>query len=355
MALNDDVLDIEVRHQVGLHRLATGIVRRIIKLLDAVDADIVRKIQLINEDTWTLQRLERLLREVRVLNAAAYSRLSVELRDDLKALATYERDYQVEQLRRVVPVEVNWQRPTVAQLQAAVTVRPFMGALLREWVAGLEEGRMRRLREAIRIGFVEGETIGQIVRRVRGTQAARFKDGALSISRRSAEAMVRTAVNHTATAARDLVFEQNESVIKGVQWVSTLDLRTTPICRARDGKVYPLNSGPRPPAHINCRSTITPVVKSWQELGLSGPDLPPATRASMNGQVAADLSYGDWLLKQPASVQDEVLGVAKGRLFRRGELPIDRFVDESGRSYTLDELRRRESAAWRRAGLEEAA
>jgi len=33
-------------------------------------------------------------------------------------------------------------------------------------------------------------------------------------------------------------------------------------------------------------------------------------------------------------------------LFRQGGLTLDRFVDRAGREYTLDELRRREAAAW---------
>ena len=34
MALTDDILDQQVRHQIGLHRLATGIVHKIIEILE---------------------------------------------------------------------------------------------------------------------------------------------------------------------------------------------------------------------------------------------------------------------------------------------------------------------------------
>jgi hypothetical protein len=75
----------------------------------------------------------------------------------------------------------------------------------------------------------------------------------------------------------------------------------------------------------------------------------------MNGQVAADLTYGQWLKQQSRSVQDDVLGPTRAALFRKGGLTMDRFVDPTGRSYTLAELRRRESAAFKRAGLDQAA
>jgi hypothetical protein len=64
------------------------------------------------------------------------------------------------------------------------------------------------------------------------------------------------------------------------------------------------------------------------------------------------MTYGDWLRRQSAAVQDDVLGKSKGVLFRRGELPIDRFTDKSGAEYTLDELKRREAEAWEKAGLD---
>ena len=141
------------------------------------------------------------------------------------------------------------------------------------------------------------------------------------------------------------LYARNKRLVKGVQWVSTLDGRTSAICRARDGQDYDPEKGPRPPAHPNCRSGTTPVLKSWREMGLSG--LPPSTRASMNGQVAEDLTYDAWLRKQPVSFQDEVLGQRKGRLFRAG-LKMDRFVNRAGDEYTLDELRQREAEIWTR-------
>jgi hypothetical protein len=115
--------------------------------------------------------------------------------------------------------------------------------------------------------------------------------------------------------------------------------------------VFPVDSGPRPPAHPNCRSTTTPVIKSWKELGINLTEAPPGTRASMDGQVPATLTYNDWLKKQPQAFQDEVLGPTKAKLYRKGDLSLDRFIDKSGNEYTLDELRRREMGAFERAGI----
>jgi len=104
----------------------------------------------------------------------------------------------------------------------------------------------------------------------------------------------------------------------------------------------------------NCRSSTAPVVKSWRELGIDADEMDEGTRASMGGQVPKSETYDSWLRKKSAAFQDDILGAEKGALFRRGELPLDRFVDRKGREYTLDELRRRESAAFKKAGLSEA-
>jgi hypothetical protein len=74
------------------------------------------------------------------------------------------------------------------------------------------------------------------------------------------------------------------------------------------------------------------------------------TRASMNGQVPAEMNYDQWLRKQPVSFQNEVLGIKKGQLFRAG-LKMDRFVDRQGNELNLSQLRERESAAWAKSGL----
>jgi hypothetical protein len=65
--------------------------------------------------------------------------------------------------------------------------------------------------------------------------------------------------------------------------------------------------------------------------------MPPGTRASMDGQVPADLTYADWLKKQSAARQDEILGPTRGKLFRSG-MPMERFYNDQGVWLTLPQL-----------------
>jgi SPP1 gp7 family putative phage head morphogenesis protein len=348
---NEMLLDAAVRHSIDLTRYSNGTVRKIIALLNRSDADIVAQLQAIDSDGFTKKRLEKLLTELRIINRDAYDLIERELTAELAALADYEAGFQVRAIQSALPIELAIVQPTAAQVYAAAMARPFQGRILKDWGKDLEASAFAKVRDAIRIGFTEGETIDQMVRRVRGTRARNYADGALQISRRNAESVVRTAVTHTANAARQETYAQNKSVVDKVRWTSTLDGRTTLVCMGRDGVTYPVDSGPRPPAHFGCRSTTVPVVKSWRDLGFDIDELDPATRASMSGQVPATETYGSWLKKQPAEFQDNVLGDTRADLFRKGDLSVDRFTDSKGSEYTLDQLRAREPKAFKRAGL----
>lgn len=352
---NEHLLDAVVRHQVYLQRYSNNVVAKIVALLNRTDADLVNR--LIARDpsaikgSFTTKRLQKLLDEIRVINRDAYNKSEISLTAQLTELASYEAALAEREIRAAAPIKLEIVKPTAEMLRAAVTARPFQGRLMKDWFVGLEATRYQRMRDGITIGYTEGETIDQMVTRLRGTRALNYRDGILEISRRDADAVVRTAVSHVASSARGELYRSNEPLVKAEAWVSTLDTHTTPICRARDGKIYPVGEGPRPPAHIRCRSATAPVLASWDELGIDLEEAPAGTRASMNGQVAADLSYGDWLGQQHADVVDEVLGKTRSELFRKGDLKVGDFVNDQGHQYTLTELRRRDAAAFELAGL----
>lgn len=353
-SVNDVIRDLQIRHSVGIQRLSTDIVRKIVRLLNAADAEIVAKLLARGatlEGSFTSVRLKSLLEALRIINHDAHVLLGKELRQELRDLARYEVAFQCDLLSRVIPIAVDFVTPSAPMLDAIITSRPFQGALLKDTVRDLERGKFKLLSNVVRLGMVQGETTDQIVRRVRGTKAANYRDGILQVSRTSAERVVRTATNHVANAARETLYAENDDLIKGVQWVATLDTRTCASCAALDGKVQDMGAGPRPPLHLSCRCATVPVTKSWRELGIDADEFPPGTRASMNGQVSATETYDTWLRKQSASVQDEALGKTRGAAYRRGDLSVDRFVDTRGNQWTLDELRAREKAAFEKAGL----
>lgn len=354
MSVNDTIADLEIRHAVGINRLSTGTLRKLLPILDRADAEIVAKLLArgdVLSGSFTSRRLEKLLDAIRKVNHDAHVIVGRELRTELRALAAYEAQFQTRLLKSALPVALDVVTPAAETLYAVVNARPFQGRLLKEWLTDLDVNAARRVRDAVRMGVVQGETVDQIVRRIRGTKAQNYADGAMAISRRGAEAMVRTAVSHTTTVARGELYKANADIIAKEQWVSTLDTRTCPQCQGLDGQTFEVGQGQMTPVHIGCRCVRIPVTKSWRELGFDIDDLDASTRASMNGQVPATQTYGQWLRKQPVEVQDEALGPTRGKLFRAGDLPVERFTNRAGDQLTLDELRARENEAFQKAGL----
>jgi hypothetical protein len=370
-SVNEDLRDADISHQVDLQQYANGVVRKMISLLNRTDSDLfaqlVTALEEMPPESFNVKRLEQLLASVRDLNTQAYAAVSDELHTELADLTEYESGYQYSLFRTTIPAQIVAQvdiaTVSAEQVYAAAMARPFQGRLMKEWASTIEEGRMARIRDAVRIGYVENQPISEIVKRVRGTKAKGYSDGIIEIDRRHAEAVVRTAISHTAAFTRNRFLQANNNLIKAVVWTSTLDSRTSEGCRLRDGLKYtpdehkpighkvPWLAGPGA-LHWNCRSTSVPLTKSWGELG--GVDIGefnPETRASMDGQVPAETTYAEWLKKQPAGRQDEILGPTRGKLMRDGNLTLDRFYNEKGRALTLEEMRKRDAAAFEAAGL----
>lgn len=69
------------------------------------------------------------------------------------------------------------------------------------------------------------------------------------------------------------------------------------------------------------------------------------------GQVPSETTYNQWLKRQKATFQDEVLGRTRGRLFRKGDLDVQQFVDRFGNELTLEQLRQTLPQAFELAGV----
>jgi SPP1 gp7 family putative phage head morphogenesis protein len=340
---NDQYLSREIRARVDITYYGNKIVRDVIELLEAADRDlqqqILRRVESRSPAYWTTARLQAILDEVRDTLSDTYERARLLVEEEATAFATFEAGRVKGNLEQYVGVHFSITSVTAAKLAAIVSdtpiaVGPEGKLLLEEIFASLAASKEKTIRQAIRMGMVEGEPIRNITNRLFS------EDGLLVKDARGAEAMVRTVVNHTSNETAQAVYESNTDVVKGVMWVSVLDNRTTIICQSRDGKIYPVNSGPRPPAHVNCRSIVVPILKSWEEMGISAKEITDAQRASLTGQVPAKMTYPEWLRANP-QYAEEVLGKVRADAFLAGKVEISQFVNNQGRVLTLEELRDR--------------
>jgi SPP1 gp7 family putative phage head morphogenesis protein len=296
-----------------------------------------------------LQEIDRILIDIHRPALASFS-------SDLDQLAIYQSEFEIRAIESIAPATVNLAVPAAAQVIQSLRLNPMSikgasgGKLLESFLDDYSKAERDLMTGVIRQGFFEGKTTAQIITALVGTKANNYTDGALAISKRNAEAVVRTSVQHSAMQGTMMAFQENESVLNGYQWVSTLDSRTSTICRSLDGVVFKFGKGPVPPAHVNCRSRIVPELDDKYDWLTEG-----ETRSSIDGYVPADQNYYEWLKGQPAGFQDDALGKTRAKLFRDGGIGPNEFARLNlGRNFeplTLDEMRRKDPLAFKRAGV----
>ncbi len=390
---NEEILDAVIRHQIFLLRYSGYVRSRMTSIVNKSEEDLARRIrdQISNgagtRSTVEWRRLQALLAALTSIRKDSWTEAKAFLMDEMEQLA-YQEPIILDSLYRTpIPVIVSTVLPSTEFLKAVALSRPFEGRLLKDWADTMEVEDVRRIHSAVQAGMVAGEDHATIARRVVGTARAKGADGVTEVSRRQIQTIVRTAVQHVANGARDAFFDSNKDLFVMERFVATLDSRTTPVCRANDGKEFEIGKGPRPPLHFNCRSlrvaaiddtllgsrpakptTEKQLVREYakqNDLGTinSRSELPRGTKGDYDkwargrirelvGPVPASETYQTWLTKQSKAFQDEVLGETRAKLFRQGGLTLDRFVDHSGRELTLRELASKHADAFRAAGLD---
>ncbi len=350
----NEFLDQFIRHNVYIQRLGASNGNEFSVYLKQADR-VIRDVLSEAGEVSSQRLMNRIIKELRTQLSPIYSEYGVVLTSALEELAVSEAEWTQKALRLGVSAPIAL--PASAQVISAALARPMQfgntAVILKDLIKGFTDSEVTKIQGVVRSGFFEGQTTSQIVQRIRGTKAANFNDGILATTQRSARLIAKTSTNHFATVAKDMTYQANEDVLEGVEWSATLDSRTSDVCQLRDGQVYPVDSGPRPPAHVGCRSTIIPKVKPEFSL-FSGNETRASVGADGGGTSQAG-NYYNWLRTQPAGFQNEVLGDAKGKLFRNAGLDSKEFRQLVSNNFdeplTLAQIRIKEPEVFERAGL----
>jgi len=348
-----------IRRQVLLEGVKEDEHKKFEKFLKQLDKSIRERLSAEGETIESKKRLNVLLADVTQIQKDIYSDYTGQFQLDLDDIALTQADLEVKALNATVS-DFESVRPSENQLLAAYKNNPLsvtgksQGLTLKPFLKQYSSDQITFITGAINQGFAEGQTISQITRNIRGTRAARFNDGQLAIINRNNRIMVRTAVQNAGEQARQRTWVSNKDLIKGVEWVSTLDSRTTSQCRALDGREFPIDKGPRPPIHYGCRSTVTPILSEKYDFLDKGAKR-PARGDKGPSTASTDTTYYSWLKTQPASFQDDVLGPTRGKLLRNGGLTSEEFsrlqLNTNFKARTIDEMKRQAPEAFKEANL----
>lgn len=211
----------------------------------------------------------------------------------------------------------------------------------------------RRFSGALRQAFNQDETITQMINRLKEVT---------EIVARELDAIIRTGYNHAVNQLRIEMVGRNSILFRGVVWVSRLDSRTSPVCQGRSQGMWDLSTGrplPEspvqgrfpgpPPAHINCRSQLHPLTRTDAEMAAMGgtsvqdalASLTPEQRRLLSPDPPVQETYDEWLRRQSAETQNDVLGPTRRKLWLEGKLTLQEMVTQKGRPLTLKQLERR--------------
>lgn len=274
-------------HNIDLLRIDAATRRKILTLFAELGPGVVKRIERVNPTGVTRvvarrNRLRILFDQVWELIRSSFASLLDLSNTELRDVARFETRTVAGIVNSTIGVELVSGRLTESFLRSIVSNALIEGAPSANWWRDQRDDFRDAFEREMREGVLLGESIQDLTRRVRGTRARRFQDGLMATTTRRAEALVRSSVLSVANEARFRMYQDNEDIIKGVQWLSTLDARTTDICKALDGQAWFLNGrrmpgtelpwrGP-PPAHWAClpgdaliatRHRITGASKRW--------------------------------------------------------------------------------------------
>ena len=341
------------RQSIDLNRYSNRIAREIVTNYNNVILDLTYQLATIDEVTSpvAVARIRAMLTQFK----ESLENWSVEgtsyMADQLQSLAIFQTEFVANELQKVLPVGAanvntvqvsgNFARSlvytdptrinvfTLPSLESQVR-RTFSltaakgsvitlpsGEVIEKAFRGIASSQADFISREIRVGITQGESMSKIAKRLRGrlqfganqemTARAQSLAGGtgMKLANNQVRTIVRTSVNQVRTMANQSVYAANQDITKKYEYVATLDARTTALCGSLDGKKFKYGEGPEPPQHFNCRSTTVPIIDD-EDLRRRFPD----TRPSEVGRVPQDLSYPDWLKRNP-NMQTQALGNKK--------------------------------------------
>jgi SPP1 gp7 family putative phage head morphogenesis protein len=393
------------RNAIDLNRYSNSVARRVINAYNDIIIDAVNQLRVIDDLAAPdkAARLRGILAQLKASLATWAGDATEIIAPELQGLAELQSEFVTDQLRRALPVggrdavrtvEISPQfaqsvvttdptqlnvvalsddlfaavqgAPQTFSLTAAkgATITLPNGEVVSKAFRGIAVDQAERFSQVVRQGLLTGETTPDIAKRLIGNlqfsqepttinktlkKIIAAGGQATAVADNQVITLVRTSINQVANTASQQVYEANQDITRKYRYVATLDTRTSAICAALDGKEFEYGKGPMPPQHFNCRSTTVPIIDS--------DILPPsttATRASKDGQVPINTTYGKWLKDKMSGEtnadvlarQQQALG-SKAPYFRRladkygPDAAIAKLVRDDGSELTLDQLRKR--------------
>jgi len=384
--VNEQIAANLIKHQIYLIQYSNGLYNDAAKLLANTEEELEKtalfyatKLQDSKVGSAQYNRIANNYREaVRKIREPVWNTLAKTLASEMQELGQIEMDFIASTIENAIPLAkpLTLDRPERSTVTSAIENQPVAeGKILSELMDSLATQDVERISSRTVDRMTLGESASAAVQQTIGTKAQRYRDGVMRRAQTSMEAISQTVSTATSTTAQKELFSKNSYLIKDEIFRATLDSGTTPVCIENSNQIFPVGEGPYPPLHYRCRSKRLPnvlpdaletqsfdpstertLVKEYATQSAldtnkirTRADLPYGTkqdfdrfargrRRELIGTEPVNVSYGDFLRKQSAEFQREVLGNARYKLFRDSKLPLTKFIN-NGRYLTLEELK----------------
>lgn len=353
--------------QLGVEGILFQLAEDLRDLVLRADLESVKRIR------YRRDRRDKLIREGRAKIREAYASIRKLVAPELRSLGVVEGNVFAAQLNPLASV-ASIPLAVLGSVIGAKILREALldGGTVADWWERQAANLFDRFKRHVTGAEAAREGSASLIQRLRGTAAGgrpifrqvdggrqefmRFRGGLRGYSVRQAFALLQTAANAVSNRGRQEAAEANDELVEGVAQLSTLDHRTTRICRGYADKRWRLpdykpvghslpyrNGCPR---HMRCRSVIAAWLKTLRELGIRPDELPADLRGRLDDPVPRSTSQEAWFARLSQARQDAILGPGAAGLFRRRRLTFRQLLDAQGRRpLTLAELEAQFGAA----------
>jgi len=342
--ITDQILDNLITKQVNLLRTAEGVSGQLLSEFEDLQAQIVKLLKSKDMSSYTRARTRQLMADVQDLLTEFAQRTFNITEAGAARVAEMITSRTATTINDLIGADLVSPSLSIQKLETLLSDSAILGgASLQDFWDQWPTKMTNAYADIIRNGAIYGQSVGDMIDAIE-------ESGAISGRINDIATMVRTSYMNVANESRLTMYGDSSDLVKGFQWVSTLDANTCVECAAYDGLQWDLDYAPidhdlpfpGATAHGNCRCTQVPVLKSFDELSDDTQseldNMDDTTRASMDGQVAASLDYEDWLSTKSDEFQQDVLGPGRYDLWKSGKLELRDLLSQNGNPLTLDEL-----------------
>lgn len=274
MSVGDDIHNSAIRRDIKLIRAESSSKKTLHEQLELANKKIIQALTAIDPASWSryqtrLEKAKDVNNEIKLILQESNEEIYASLIDDLRNLAVYGVLVTIKDYNKALGSDIIKSNLSKNQIKALATNVLVNGKTVQQLTKKLTSDMQDKFASSIRHSVFQGEDIHKMISNIRGTKENGYKDGLFESTKRSATALVRTSFNSVMTEAKIMTIQDNMDVLEYVQHVSTLDSRTSDICKARDGLIWSLpdyepvgHNIPfqQTPLHINCYHKDTEVM-----------------------------------------------------------------------------------------------